>query len=207
MFKYLLVFTFLFINLFCVFKTQGADNMNLSQIASVVRSPIHEKFKIIVDEKKLTVPATVVKIHGPHQPGDKDHIHFRNGYIYEMNGKWYEEHGLNLRKETLIFIEALGFPTPQRNDNYLEEGLDLPDTSPTTYTVDELKKMTGLESIPTSVRAVHEAHGNGQQLHIHFVDDDRSLNKDGTWESNFGRDLTSEEEQFALRLNFTLPVK
>lgn len=188
-------------------STQDVQTVQQTPQASAPRSPIHEKYRLIIEAKGLQIPPTIWKIHGPHLEGDQDHIHFRNGASYGINGKWDYDNGLNLSRETMIFIEALGFPTPQRNDAFKEDSLDLDDQSPTTYTVEQLKTITGLEEIPPSVRAVHEGHGNGQLRHIHFHDEGRSLNVDGTWELDLARDLTLQEEEFALKLGFTLQKK
>lgn len=153
----------------------------------------------------LFVPDSIVKIHQSHAEGGQDHIHFRWGQTYLMDGSWDYDKGLNLNKETIIFIKTIGFPKPQKSDAYENERDELEDKSPMEFTMNELKKMTGLNELPLSVRAVHQAHGNGQQMHIHFFDKERSLNLDGTWERNDNRPLTQEEAQFVLRMGFTLP--
>lgn len=169
------------------------------------RPAIHEKYRRIIQELGIFLPDSIVKIHEPHGEGGQDHIHFRCGQTYLMDGSWDYNKGLNLCKETIVFIKAIGFPKPQKQDDYENEGAELENRSPTEFTMDELRKMTGLNGLPHSIRAVHQAHGNGQQTHIHFFDNERSLNLDGSWEKNDSRALTLEEKQFALSMGFTLP--
>lgn len=170
-----------------------------------LRPLIHDKYRRIIEELSLFVPDSIIKIHEPHVQGGLDHIHFYWGQTYLMDGSWDHNKGLNLGKETIVFIKTIGFPEPHKSDAYENERDELEIKSPTEFTMDELKKKTGLNEIPHSVRAVHQAHGNGQQTHIHFFDKERSLNLDGTWEQNDSRQLTLEEEQFVLRMGFTLP--
>lgn len=209
-----ILFKLLFISVCSIVQLSAEQNEKIATLKTEAigrplakREPVIAKYRHLIDEKKLVIPATIAKIHGPHEKGSQDHIHFKCGYTYNLDGTWDYDKGLNLCDETIIFIQHLGFPTPQKNEAYELESLDLEDKSPSEWTTAELEMVTGSPTLPVSVRAIHEPHGNGQQRHIHFVDDERSLNQDGTWESNEGRPLTAEEESFALKLGFTLPTK
>lgn len=168
------------------------------------RSLSHEKYQKKIAELKLDLPTSIRKIDGPHEKGSMDHIHFKCGYTYSIDGIWEYEKGLNLTKPTKVFIKTIGFPEPQDNPSFESETDNLQNKSPTQLNLEEIEQLTGFKKLPSDVRAVHEPHGNGQQRHIHFQVGERSLNQDGTWESNQVRVLTSEQRIFAEKLGFAL---